>query len=145
MILPWNIEKNLKNFSKTSVFIQYYFYSVFIQFSGSTTVYMFHHNLVELWPRMIILSTKFPSRMPLKVSRRHTYGNPSRLRDIGKDIRGVKMTPLFMCVYVDQKSLVFLFESLKESDFEIDTWIQKQTSLVLLCKLFIIIIWLYFS
>ena len=38
-------------------------------------------------------------------SRRHTYGNRSRLRDIGKDIKGVKMTPLG--VYVDQKSLVF--------------------------------------
>ena len=27
------------------------------------------------------------------MSRRHTYGNPSRLGEIGKDIKGVKMTP----------------------------------------------------
>ena len=43
--------------------------------------------------------------IPLKVFCRHTYGNPSRLGDIGKDIRGVKLTPLG--VYVDQKTLVF--------------------------------------
>ena len=43
--------------------------------------------------------------IPLKVFRRHAYGNPSRLGDIGKDIRGVKLTPLG--VYVDQKTLVF--------------------------------------
>ena len=44
--------------------------------------------------------------IPLKVSRRHTYGNPSRLGDIGKDIRGGQIDPP-LGVYVDQKTLVF--------------------------------------
>ena len=47
------------------------------------------------------------------MSRRHTYGNLSRLGDIGKDIRGVKMTP--QGIYVDQKSLVFLGLNIKKS------------------------------
>ena len=99
MILNWNSEekswKFLENFS---------FYQNF-QFSGSTTLYISCHNLAELWPRTKIFSPKYLSRISLKVSRKHTYGNPSHLGDIGKDIRGVKMTPLG--VYVDQKSLVF--------------------------------------
>ena len=99
MILNWNSEKKswkfLENFS---------FYQNF-QFSGSTTLYISCHNLAELWPRTKIFSPKYPSMIPLKVSCRHTYGNSSRLGDIGKDIRGVKLTPLG--VYVDQKTLVF--------------------------------------
>ena len=87
--------KFLENFS---------FYQNF-QFSGSTTLYISCHNLAELWPRTKIFSPKYPSMIPLKVSCRHAYGNPSHLGDIGKDIRGVKLTPLG--VYVDQKTLVF--------------------------------------
>ena len=99
MIFNWNSEKKswkfLENFS---------FYPNF-HFSGSTTLYISCHNLAELWPRIKIFSPKYLSMIPLKVSRRHAYGNPSRLGDIGKDIRGVKLTPLG--VYVDQKTLVF--------------------------------------
>ena len=99
MIFNWNSKKILKISRK------FQFLSNF-QFLGSTTLCISRHNLAELWPRSKICSPKYPSRIPLKVSRRHTYGNPSRLGDIGKDIRGgVKMTPLG--VYVDQKSLVF--------------------------------------
>ena len=44
--------------------------------------------------------------IPLKVSRKHTYENPSRLGDICKDISGGQIDPS-LGVYVDQKSLVF--------------------------------------
>ena len=96
MILDWNSEKNswkfLENFS---------FYENF-QFSGSTTLYISCHNLAELWPKTKIFWTKYPSRIPLQVSRIH----PSRLGDICKDIIGGQNDPLG--VYADQKSLVFL-------------------------------------
>ena len=99
MILNWNSEKNswkfLENFS---------FYQNF-QFLGSMTLKISCHNLAELWPRTKIFSPKYSSRIPLNVSRRHTYGNPSRVGDIGKDIKGSKWPPF--CVYVVQKSLLF--------------------------------------
>ena len=47
-------------------------------------------------------SPKYPSRILLKLSRRHTYENHSRLGDNGKVIMG---SPLGVCV--DQKTLVF--------------------------------------
>ena len=104
MILNWNSEKKswkfLENFS---------FYQNF-QFLGSTTLHISCHKLAELWPRTNFLPPKYPSKIPLKVSRRHTYENPSRLGDIREDIRGGQNDPLFLTplgVYVDQKSLVF--------------------------------------
>ena len=88
MILNWNSKKKSLKFLENFSFYQNF------QFSGSTTLYISCHNLAELWPKTKIFSPKYPSMIPLKVPRRHIYGNPSRLGDIGKDIRGVKMTPL---------------------------------------------------
>ena len=79
-------KQNLENFLENLSFYQNF------QFLGSTTLHISCHNLAELWPRIKIFSPKYPSKIPLKVSRRHTYENPSRLGDICEDIRGVKMT-----------------------------------------------------
>ena len=87
--------KFLKNFS---------FHPNF-QFSGSTKLHISCHNLAELWPRTKLSSPKYPPRIPLKCPADMTYGNLSRLGDIGKDIKGSKWHPLG--VYVDQKNLVF--------------------------------------
>ena len=71
-ILNWNSEKKSWKFFENLSLCQNF------QFLGLTTLHISCHNLAELWPRTKIFSPKYPSKILLKVSRRHTYKNPSR-------------------------------------------------------------------
>ena len=79
-----------------------------LQFLGSTILDISCLNLAQLWPRAKQFSPKYPSKVPLKCPADiRAYKNRSRLGDIDEDIgNGVQMTP---GVYVDQKTLVFLW------------------------------------
>ena len=83
---------NLENFSKISVFIKIFSFQ-------DRRLYISCHNLAELWPRTQFFSSKYLSRIPLKVSRRILYGTPTRLGDTGEDIMGSKWPPwVFMLI-----------------------------------------------
>ena len=99
MILNWNSEKN--------------------QFSELTIVHISCYKLAELWPKIKSFSPKYPPRIPLKVSHRHTYENHSRLGDISKNIRGFKIT--LLGVYCDLNTLVFPGLTVKFFEMQLTT------------------------
>ena len=64
------------------------------QFSGSTTLYISCHKLVELWPRTQMFSPKYPLRIPSKVSCGYTYGKSQSFRRYQQRYQGGQNDPI---------------------------------------------------
>ena len=94
------LEQHTKNRSDAWKFIENFSFYRNFQFSGSTTLYISCHNLGERWPRTKHFSSKYPSRIPLKVSSKHTYRNATSRLNIGEDIGGRNVPPPPVLTYV---------------------------------------------
>ena len=104
----------------------------YLSFQNRSTILHFScYKLAELWPRTTCFSSKYISRIPLKVSRRHTYENCSRSGDIGEYIREVLTSIKTPRYFESECTLIRIWVGCKVGICDIATLLHAITVLLL--------------